>query len=387
MEEDRIVAIAVHSKGKALILKDVLESRGIPVFLEELPRSGNPAEFPEGIAVKIKESQVSKALMIIEANKLFNYEDIQTYKIDDGRKRVLVAVDFSPYSMKACYVAFEIAHRMGAKVKILHVFNNIYYPSHIPFADILKEEDEVGLLDRSRKKMLDLCVEIDQKIAEGELPSVNYSYSLREGIVDEEVNSFVEEYKPALLVLGTKGKDNNRNHLLGGITADIIEMTDVPVLAVPEKVFVKDVTSMKHLAFFMGMNKSDLVSFDFLINSISAYKDVNITLVHVNITSKKSEKIAEMELLGLKEFFNKKHPEFKIGYKLISASDPIETIPLVKDFVEKEDVNVIVTNTRRRNIFGRIFIPSNSRKILTSMDVALLVLRGDSLMKQMKGMY
>jgi len=374
--DDKMIILAVHTKGKAFRLKQVLESRGIPVYLEELPHEVKDEKQTERFAIKVNPAQVSKALTIIEEYKLFSYNDVQTIQIDDGRKRILVAVDFSSYSLKACKVAFSIAKEINAKVKILHVFNNIYYPSHIPFADTIKGKEHVGLLDKSRRRMLDLCLEIDKNITEGKLPSVNYSYSLREGIIEEEVESFINEYKPMLLVLGTRGKNNNQKNILGSVTADLIEMTNVPVLAIPENIpFEEDVKNVKHIAFFTNIHKRDLMSFDYLVNHLLPYKGLKITLVHVVVDNNNDTTLTEGELMGLKEYFNQKYPGLDIECKLIGNNDIISNI---KKFIEGEKVNIVTINTRRRNIWGRIFIPSNSRKMLASLDVALLTLRGDS---------
>lgn len=373
--EDRIITLAIHTKRKAFILKQVLENRGITVYLEEVKPDNGHEKIAENIAVKIKESEVSKALTIAEEYKLFSDNDARTSHMDDGRRRILVAVDFSSYSMKACQVAFNMAKEVDAKVKILHVYNNIYFPSHIPFAELLKEEGETGLLDKSRKQMLDLCIEIDKRIAEKKFPSVNYSYSLREGIVEEEIDSFIAEYKPALLVVGTKGQSNNRGNFVGSVTADIIEMTDVPVLAVPENSPIESIKDIKHMAFFTNLKKKDIISFDYLINFLLPYKDLKVTLVHVKTGSEKDIRLAKLQMEDLKQFFLERYPSLEnVFFKLITDE---ETIPAVKNFIEDENVSIVTVNTRRRNIFGRIFIPSTSRKILLTLNVTLLALRGD----------
>lgn len=376
--ENRIVTLAIHTKGKALVLKQVLEGRGIKVFTEELKQTDNPEKNHDGIAVRIYESQLSAALIIIEEHKLFSYGNEQTYRIDDGRKRILVAVDFSSYSMKACQVAFNVAKEINAKVKILHVYHNLYFPTTLPFADKLKEEGEPDILDKSRRKMLDLCMEIDKKISEDKFPSVNYSYSLREGLVEEEIESFIKEYKPILLFLGTKGKSNNRNNVLGSVSADIIEMTDIPVMAVPENSPIEKITDMRHIAFFTNLNERDLISFDYLAGFLLRYEGLKITLVHVIAGNKKKVQWMESGLLDLKEFFNKKYPTLNVECKLIIGDN---VVPDIKDFINKEDVNIVTVNTRRRNILGRIFIPSVSRKMLASFDVTILALRGEKLLK------
>lgn len=371
--EDKIITLAIHTKEKAFKLKEVLESRNIPVYLEELSQNDHVGDTAKGYAVKIKESQISKALTIIEENKLFSYNDMQTLKMDDGRKRILVAVDFSTYSMKACQTAFSIAKELDAKVKILHVYNNIYFPTQIPFADALKNDGDVSILDKSRKQMLDLCVEIDKNIEAGKFPSVNYSYSLREGIVEEEIESFIEEYKPMLLVLGKRGTNDNRTNILGSVTADIIEMTDIPVLAIPENSSFEGAKDVRHIAFFTNIHRRDIYSFDYLVNHLLPYKGLKITLVHI-ITDARNGKWSESDLLKLQESFTQKYSDMNIGYKLINETDFVQGI---KDFIETEKVDIVAVNTQRRSLWGRMFLPSNSRKILASLNVVLLTLRGE----------
>lgn len=371
--EDKIITLAIHTREKAFKLKEVLESRNIPVYLEELSQNDYVGDTAKGYAVKIKESQISKALTIIEENKLFSYNDMQTIKMDDGRKRILVAVDFSTYSMKACQIAFSIAKELDAKVKILHVYNNIYFPTQIPFADALKNDGDVSILDKSRKQMLDLCVEIDKNIEAGKFPSVNYSYSLREGIVEEEIESFIEEYKPMLLVLGKRGTNDNRTNVLGSVTADIIEMTDIPVLAIPENSSIEGAKDVRHIAFFTNIHRRDIYSFDYLVNHLLPYKGLKITLVHI-ITDARNGKWSESDLLKLQESFTQKYSDMNIGYKLINETDFVQGI---KDFIETEKVDIVAVNTQRRSLWGRMFIPSNSRKILASLNVVLLTLRGE----------
>lgn len=377
--EDKIITLAIHTKEKAFKLKEVLESRNIPVYLEELSQNNHLGDKAIGFAVKIKESQVAKALTIIEENKLFSYNDMQTLRMDDGRKRILVAVDFSSYSMKACQIAFSIAKELDAKVKILHVYNYLPFPTQIPFADALKNEGDISILDKSRKQMLDLCIKIDKNIEAGKFPSVNYSYSLREGIVEEEIETFIDEYKPILLVLGKRGVNDNRTNILGSVTADIIEMTDIPVLAIPENSSIEGAKDIKHIAFFTNIHRRDMYSFDYLANHLLPYKDLKITLVHIISDGRNNNsKWTESDLSKLQESFMQKYSDMNISYKLINETDIVQGI---KDFIETEKVDVVAVNTQRRSLWGRIFIPSTSRKILASLNIVLLTLRGE------KGMF
>lgn len=367
--ENKLITLAIHSSKKAHILRQALEENDIEAYLVNVNNQS------DSIAVRVRQEDLAKAITVIEGNRLFRYDDEQTYKIDDGRKRILVAIDFSEYSIKACQTAFGIAKKLNAKVKLLHVYK-IKLPITFPFADSMKEENDPGMLDRARKQMLDFCYEVERKIIDKEFPSVNYSYSLREGVVEEEIENFVEEYKPFLLVVGTKGRSNKKNNALGNVTADIIEMTNVPVIAVPENSTLKYDEDVKHIAFLTNFQKRDMESFDSLVNILKPYPGVKITLVHINAINKKGDKWSQSELSELQDYFNKKYPEFNVSYKLLDKPDMMEAMD---EFVNENKVNVIVLNTRRRNLFGRIFQPSLSRKVLTKSDITLVVFRGSPL--------
>jgi len=368
--EDKLITVAIHTAPKAYILQQTLEVKGIDTHLTEVINPDN--SLSGGFAVRIKEADLPRALTIIENIGLSRYNNEQILKIDDGRKRILVAIDFSEYSLKACKAAFGIARHMNAKVKILHVYR-IHYPITFPFADILEENKNNSMLDRARHKMLDFCCEIDRKIAEKEFPSVNYSYSLREGNVEEEIEAFVDEYKPFLLVLGSKGESNSESSSLGSVTADIIEMTNVPVMAVPEDSNIKGSEDVKHIAFLTNFQKKDLESFDNLVNIVRPYPQMRVTFLHINSKNRDGDKWSDTELLGMKEFFSRKYPELNVGYDVIDSSDMVEAINY---YVESEEVNILALNTRRRNLFGRIFMPSISRKVLLNNNVTLVVFRG-----------
>lgn len=370
--EDKLVTIAIHQSEKANIAKQLLENRGILVVVDEIKQYLPQGEISLGYHIKVRPQDVSIALTTIGTSKALSYTDKGVFKLDDGRGRILVAVDFSEYSIKACKVAFDLAKLTNSKVKILNVFPNLRYPLHMPFSDIARgDQDQDGnIIGKARNNMLGLCQEINDQINAGEFPSVNYSYSLREGIVEEEIEDFIEEYRPLLLVIGTKGATNNPKHFVGNVTADIIEITDVPVLAVPLE-SKSSLTDINHIGYLTNVDKRDLQSFDLLVNHMQNYGSRRITLIHINYTSK-GGRFNEQQLEDMREYFQLRYPELNIGYKLIDSENPMEAI---EDFVDKENVGLICMNTRKRNILGRIFKPSMSRKVLKTIDIPLVILR------------
>lgn len=372
--DGKLVTLAIHTPEKAQILKTVLEGEGLFVSIESV--NNDHSTSPESVRLRIKESDLPKALNIVENRHLFSYNEPDTYRTDDGRKRILVPVDFSEYSLKACKIAFNMAKEINAKVKILHVYFNPYYPTALPMSEVFayqaKEEGSFqNILAKVRADIKKLCNIIDEKIASGEFPAINYSYVLREGLPEEEIVSFSKEYKPAVIVMGTRGKDQKDLDLIGSVTAEVIEMTRIPVFAIPENTIFSDFTQIKNVAFLTNFSQRDLISFDFLMSFLSKYK-VKIHLIH--ISSKKSDEWNKIKMEGIKAYFEKKYPELNSDYALIEES--ADFIKDVDSFVKKQNIDVIALTTAKRNIFSRMFIPSVSRKMLFYSDTPILVLRG-----------
>lgn len=369
--DKKLVTIAIHQYEKATIAKGVLEQRGIPVILDEITQDLPQGKMSLGYHIQVPEQYVNTALTLLGTSKALSYTDQGVFTNDDGKLRILVAVDFSEYTLKTCAAAFDLAKLIDAKVKILNVFNNLRYPLHMPFADIVRGDEQTSILNKARGNMLILCQEIDKKIENGEIPSINYSFSLREGIVEEEIENYIEEYKPILLVVGTKGGNNSKN-MMGNVTADIIEITNIPVLAVPLESVVDNVRDIQHIAYLTNVDKRDLLSFEALISQLSTFrKDLKVTLVHVT-RSEEASRFSEEQLAQINKNLQEKYPTVNVCYKIFNSGDMINA---VEDFVKEEEVGMLCVNTRRRNILGRIFIPSMSRKLLNNINVLLMVLR------------
>lgn len=372
--EDKLVTLAIHTNEKAQILKKVLANENIEVHINDIDAE-NPNIAP-GVRIRIKESDLPRALNVVESRHLFSYDDDETYRTDDGRRRILIPVDFSDYSMKACQIAFNLAREMNAKVKIMHVYFNPYFPTALPMAEAFayqgKEEKEFqNIIVKVKENVQKLCNVIDQKISTGEFPAVNYSYVLREGLPEEEIVTFTKEYKPDLILMGTRGKDQKDADLIGSVTAEVIEMTHVPLIAIPENTPFTDMTDVKHIAFLTNFSQRDLISFDLLAKLFEPFGDIRISITHISM--KKGDQWDEIKLEGIKSYFSRQYPGLNLDYKLIDTNDMLKSLD---EYIKDDGIQILALTTSKRNIFARMFSPSISRKMLFHSDTPLLVLRG-----------
>ena len=369
--EDKLVTLAIHTFEKAQILKTILETEGIEVYIHNVNLIQPVVS--AGVRVRIKESDLPHALRIIEDNKWSEDAKEEEEKGDaDQTRKVLIPIDFSDYSMKACDLGINYAAVVGAEVMIMHAYFNPYFPSAIPLGETLsyqmnEEESLQELLRRVRGNMEDICSLIEKKMEDGELPRVTYDYVLREGLPEEEIIAYSKEYRPTLIVMGTRGKDQKEVDLIGSVTGEGIELNKVPVLAIPENVPFTNLRDAKHIAFATSFNQRDLVAFDKFMELI---KDFDFSIHLFNISTSRDE-WNEIRLSGVREYFKKQYPDANLSYTVLADGDLLLAI---EKFVRDEHIDVIALSSYRRNLLARMFNPSIARKMLFHTDTPLLVI-------------
>jgi nucleotide-binding universal stress UspA family protein len=365
--EEKLVTLAIHTFEKAQILKTILETEGIEVYIHNVNQI-QPV-ISAGVRVRIKESDLPHALRIIEDSKW--PEEAQEEVAAHQEKKILIPVDFSDYSMKACEIGFNYAHSAGAEIIILHAYYSPYFPSSIPIGDTLayqinESESMVNLLNRVETDMNVLCKQLDQKIEAGELPQVKYEYILREGLPEEEIISYCKTHHPMLVVMGTRGKGQKDLDLIGSVTGEIIELSRVPVMAIPENVPFNDLSKAKHIAFATSFNQRDLVAFD---SFMALMKEYNQEIHIFNISTSRDE-WNEIRLSSIQKYVQKQYPDANISHTVLDDGDLLLNI---EKFVRDKQIELIALTTHRRNIIARMFNPSIARKMLFHTDTPLLV--------------
>lgn len=106
--EDKLVTLAILTYAKAQILKNVLENEGIEAYIHNVNLI-QPV-ISSGVRLRIKESDLPHALQIIESSAWLSEDIIKGKESSSERnkekRKVLIPIDFSNYSLKACQFGF-----------------------------------------------------------------------------------------------------------------------------------------------------------------------------------------------------------------------------------------------------------------------------------------
>ncbi|MDF9829578.1 universal stress protein [Parabacteroides sp. PF5-6] len=368
--EDKLITLAIHTYEKAQILKTLLETEGIDVYIHNVNQIQPVVS--AGVRVRIKESDLPHALRIIEDSNWLKESDEEPKEKEVKQKKILIPVDFSDYSIRACEIGLNYAAAIQGEVMIMHAYFSPYFPTAIPIGDSLayqvnEEENAHHVLKRVQVDMDNLSNLIKRKIESGELPRVKFDCILREGLPEEEIIAYSKEYKPTLIIMGTRGKSQKEMDLIGSVTGEVFEAHKTPVLAIPENTPFKNLKEIKNVAFATSFNQRDLVIFDKFMELVKGF---DFTIHLFNISTSKNE-WNEIRLTGISEYFKRQYPEAKINHTVLADGDLLLAI---EKFVRDETIDVIALGTQRRNVIARMFNPSIARKMLFHTDTPLLVM-------------
>lgn len=359
-KNERLVTVAIHTYAKALILKTMLENEGIDVVINNVNLIQPVVS--SGVRVRIKEKDLPLALKIIE-----QMTDDDNSKSDESTHPiVLIPIDFSDYSRKACIIGFDFAKQMGARVVLLHSYEGMSYTAAMmPFAT--DEIENKHAADKSHKKMDSFITLLRDDIAAGKLPGVKFTSIVEEGVPEVAIIECAKRLNAALIVMGTRGKSKKEEEVIGSVTAEVLDECDFPVFSVPEGMESQKMSELKNVAFFSNFIQQDLLSFDIFARIFKGRK-LNITIIPIEV-QKENEKTRKY-LAQLVDYCRSHYTDFDFQAEILSSDNYAKDFD---EYVKNQSIDLMLIPNKKRNIFARLFSPSVAHRMVFHSDVPLLV--------------
>ncbi|MDO4722746.1 universal stress protein [Porphyromonas circumdentaria] len=382
--EEKLITLAIHTFEKAQILKTMLETEGIEVYLQNVNQLLPVVS--AGVRVRIKESDLPKALGLIEDsnwNRQELKEELNTLdhyvegKPIGAVPYVLVPVDFSDFTPNVVAVAFHFAARRNLEVILLHacyvqlVTSPLMFFGEVQAIPSKGELSSYKELERSIKKMEQLEKEIKESIEKGELPKVTFQTLVRSGVAEDIILSIARQAPPIAIVMGTRGKSRRSEDLIGSVAAEVIDRAKVPVFIVPEETPVTDLAKIKNVGVATSFDQRDFVLFDRMMHLMKpntpTYRLFNI--------SRSAKEWSDLELRAMSEYHKVHYPNSTIEFSKLDDGDFSEAL---NSFIAEKEIGLVVVNTYRRNLFARFFNPGMARRMLFHAGTPLLVMHSSS---------
>ena len=368
--EERIITIATCPYSRAQLIKGKLEDEGIECFLSNVNLV--QPDISAGVEIRIRENDADKGYTIVE-ELMEEYNDIAKHYGSSEKKikKILVPVDFSEQSTNACNYALSLANKLKADIKLLHAYfipvvsGDPYFDSYSFQFDINNLADT--LVKEGKSQMKKLVTELKDRSKKEQFTDIHISSSLIQGIATDVILNYSDEYKPGLIVIGTRGTNPNGSEIIGSVTKKIIAKSTVPVFAIPQKSVYVGIKYLHRVLFATNYDESDISSMRKLMNLISPF-EMKIYCVHIAADGDDPLDHAKME--GIKKRFLEEFSDTDIVCEIIEQDDVLQGL---EDYIDEKDIDLIALTTHKRGMIERLFTRSLTRKMLFHSNVPLLV--------------
>lgn len=143
-------------------------------------------------------------------------------------ERILVPLDFSDASAAALRRALDLAERAGAEIHVLHVAPGPEADFDVPF-DELPEPDRAFYRETWRRAERELGAFLQRVLTGPVVPK----RVLTAGLASHTILDYATHEDMDLVVMGTHGRRGIKRVMLGSVTEEVLQRSDLPVLVVP----------------------------------------------------------------------------------------------------------------------------------------------------------
>lgn len=192
-------------------------------------------------------------------------------------KKILVPTDFSKPAQIATDVAIDVAKKANAQLILLHVIEEASGTSF----NITGEVNLSGgwenklftlkMIERAKKQMAKLYEDVKAN-------GVRVKQELRVGTAFHGMRDILSEQKVDLVVMGTAGRAQLEEMIIGTNTEKVVRHSKCPVLTIHKKPLTTD---FKNIVYATSMSKDEEV-FSRVVRNTQQMYDSTIHLVRIN---------------------------------------------------------------------------------------------------------
>jgi len=274
---------------------------------------------------------------------------------------ILLPTDFSENAINAIKYALEFFKYQRTTFYFMHVYQNEFYDheelsSREVFNDVLD-----NIRNESHNNLKEL-IDTVKKIA----PSPRFTYHTISAYntLIEEANLIADDKNIDLIVMGTKGKSDDRHIAFGSKTFQVLKYVKCPILAIPSNYTN---TQPKRILFptdyMMPYKRRELKLLSILAKSYRSIIDV----LHVSTSHRLS--IRQEDNKG---FIENTLSENEVNFYQEGSRKIAET---VKTYIKEKDIDMITMVNTQHSFLEDMLFPSNIDKVSLGLAIPLLAMQ------------
>lgn len=274
-------------------------------------------------------------------------------------KNILFPTDFSNAAENAFLFALAIAQKYDSTLTLLHVYELPELGRSLKTTT--KEVYEMMEMEALRD-FKSSVKKLHQLADENGFSNVEFSQQMAQGETVYTITKHATKEDCDLIVMGTQGATGLKEVFLGSIATGVIDESKVPVLTVPEN--ANHENKISKVAYLSNYKEEELDAFQ-ITAAFAKVFDAELMCVHYD--GEQESKLEDKN--RWKDQTNAIH--HNTSYHIISGEDFEKALIKLN---EKEQINVLAVQPRRKNIFARLFSKSVSKSIAHHIEVPLLAL-------------
>ena len=276
-------------------------------------------------------------------------------------KSILIPTDFSENAMNAVKYALEFFKYQKTVFYFMHAYQNEFY-DHEELVSREKFDDVLNKVKNESIQNLEKLLKDVNKIA----PNPRYTYhtiSANSTLV-EEANSIADEKNIDLIVMGTKGKSNERHIVFGSQTFQVLKYVQCPVLAIPSNYTN---TQPKRILFptnyLIPYKRREL---KLLSDLAKSYRSV-IDVLYISTSKKLS-----MRQEDNKDFIKDTLRENQVNFYIEDSKKLDEAI---KNYIKNNNIDMITMVNTQHSFLEDMLFPSAIDKVSLGLEIPLLAMQ------------
>ncbi len=269
-------------------------------------------------------------------------------------KVILSPVDFSEISNNAALYAANLAEFYGADLWLYHAYELPVSLSEYAFPLVTTDE---------MQKAADHELEELKKMLLGKLRRhITINTKAEMNLLQTGLNSFCEEIKPDITVIGLSGGNALTKLIVGSNTISIIHYLKYPVLVVPPKAEFIRVRKIGFACnYYKVLKTTPIGPLKKIVHDFGA----ELHVMNIGLPDKelKPEELQESQIIT--ELLHELRPEFHI----IQAGDITDGINW---FVDNARLDMVVMIPKKHNMVGKVFSRSHTKEFIFHTHVPVL---------------
>lgn len=273
---------------------------------------------------------------------------------------ILFPTDFSEAAENAFLYALHLTKALDANLTLAHVYElpDLGRALHNTSKEVyeLMEMESLENFNKSVKKLRELAIEKG-------FGDVEFKHVMAEGQIIHKVVAIAEKEEIDYIVMGTTGATGLKEVFLGSVAAGVIDSAPCRVLSIP--VHTSPADSINKVAYLTNYKDEEVVSFD-QVAAFAKKFNAEVCCVHFD------EHVTDVSQEEMTAWKDKLHTEgLNVSYEVITGEDFEHSLI---DFYEKNKIDIIGIQPRKRNLFTAIFKKSNTKSIAQHLKIPLLSL-------------